>query len=96
MLDDVEADRVRATLDRSRTPELLEILLDESVDAATATTVERLIRCLEDVRVVQPLLQLIETLDAPAHDSRAGIVGADRWQRFCGRSRNPAALVRQR
>jgi HEAT repeats len=61
MLDDAEADRIRDTLDRSRTPELLEILLNESTDAETAVHVERLIRCLEDVRVVTPLLHLIET-----------------------------------
>jgi hypothetical protein len=39
----------------------LEILLNESTDAETAVHVERLIRCLEDVRVTTPLLHLIET-----------------------------------
>jgi HEAT repeat protein len=66
MLDDAEADRIRVTLDRSRTPELLEFLLNEETDAETATTVERVIRCLEDVRVVPTLLRLIEALDAPS------------------------------
>jgi hypothetical protein len=65
MLDDAAADPIRNTLDRSRTPELLTILLDESTDAETAAKVERLIRCLEDVRVVTPLLDLIENLAAP-------------------------------
>jgi hypothetical protein len=66
MLSEPETDRIRETLDRSHTFELLDILLAEGTDADTATGVERLIRCLEDVRTVEPLLALIENTEEPA------------------------------
>jgi hypothetical protein len=65
MLSEPETDRIRETLDRSHTFELLDILLAEGTDGDTATGVERLIRCLEDVRTVEPLLALIENTEEP-------------------------------